>query len=233
MALIPKSIEIAFDRVLIIPVQWLRSLHLSPNMISTVGIIPSVIAAFLLAYGYFVSAGILILIGGLLDMMDGKLARLTNRVSKFGALYDSTLDRLAEIAMYIGLGYYFVFQGMHFTSLLVVIAAGGSVMVSYVRARAESHGFTCNVGLMRRGERIVLLGVAAFVSFLPEPFDWLMINMLELLPFGWSYAFPPMPLTLAIGLVAILTPITVGQRIYEAWKQVKAEHLTTHHKRIV
>jgi len=198
-----------------------RALRLSPNTISTIGIIPSFIAAFMLAGGWFVTGGLMIFLGGVLDMIDGKLARLTNRTSSFGALYDSTLDRIAEIAVFTGIGYFFVFQGMHLASLLVVIAASGSIMVSYVRARAESHGFTCNVGWMRRGERIVLLGSGAFFSFYPYPFDTIIIWLLKIIPFDLTYFYPPMPLTLAIALIAFFTPITVAQRVYEVWKQTR------------
>ncbi len=163
-------------------------------------------------------------------MIDGKLARLTHRTSKFGALYDSTLDRFAEIAMYTGVGYFYVFQGMHLASLMVVIAAGGSIMVSYVRARAESHGFSCNVGWMRRGERIVLLGSAALLSFYPQPFDILVIAILKVIPFELTYYYPPMPLTIAIAIIALFTPVTVAQRVYEVWKQTKSERSITAQK---
>ncbi len=225
MGLIPYWVEKRFNNLLMPLVYSVRALRLSPNMISTIGIFPSFVAAFFLAHGWFVIGGMLILLGGVFDMIDGKLARLTNRTSKFGALYDSTLDRFAEIAMYTGLGYYFVFQSMHLASLLVVIAASGSIMVSYVRARAESHGYTCNVGWMRRGERIVILGGAALLSFFPTPFDTIIIGLLKVIPFDWTYYYPPMPLTLAIALVAIFTPITVVQRIYEVWKQTKSERV--------
>jgi CDP-diacylglycerol---glycerol-3-phosphate 3-phosphatidyltransferase len=223
MGLIPTPVEDAFNRLLHPLVVSVRVLRLSPNMISTLGVVPGVTAAFFLAGGWFVTGGILILLGGVLDMIDGKLARMTNRTTRFGALYDSTLDRFAEIAMYTGLGYYFVFQGMHLTSLMVVIAATGSIMVSYVRARAESHGFTCNVGWMRRGERIVILGGAALLSFYPQPFDAVMFRIIQALPFDWTYFYPPMPLTLAIAIVAIATPITVIQRMHEVWKQTKSD----------
>jgi phosphatidylglycerophosphate synthase len=223
MGLIPKFVEDRFNATLVPLVKAVHFLHLSPNVISTVGIIPSFIAAFLLAYGHFVLGGVFILLGGILDMIDGKLARLTNRTSKFGALYDSTLDRFAELAMYTGLGYYFVFRGMNLASLMVVIAASGSIMVSYVRARAESHGFHCNVGWMRRGERIVFLGGAALLSFFPQPFDYVILLLLKIVPFDIYYLYPPMPITLAIGLIAIFTPITVAQRILEVWKQTKTE----------
>jgi CDP-diacylglycerol---glycerol-3-phosphate 3-phosphatidyltransferase len=225
MGLIPLSIEERFNKLIMPLVYAGKSLHLSPNMISTIGVVPSIIASFFLANGWCVTGGILILVGGTLDIIDGKLARLTQRTSKFGALYDSTLDRFAEITVYTGIGYFYVFQNMHVSSLLVVIAASGSIMVSYVRARAESHGFTCNVGWMRRGERLILLGGAAILSFFPQPFDILIIGLLRLIPFGWVYYYPPMPLTLAIALIAILTPVTVAQRIYTVWKQIQSEKI--------
>lgn len=231
MGLIPSWVEEKFNKLLIPLVYSVKALHLSPNMISTIGVMPSFAAAFFLAHGWFSLGGILILLGGILDMIDGKLARLTNRASKFGALYDSTLDRFAEIAVYTGVGYFFVFQDMHLASLLVVIAASGSIMVSYVRARAESHGYTCNIGWMRRGERIVILGGAALFSIYPKPFDALVIGALKILPFDLTYYYPPMPLTLAIAIVAFFTPVTVVQRVYEVWKQTKIENLPSvnHH----
>ncbi len=225
MGLIPSTVEDSFNKLLNPLVYTVKTLRISPNMLSTIGIFPSIVAAFFLANGWFVTAGVFILLGGVIDMIDGKLARLTNRISNFGALYDSTLDRFAEIAMYTGIGYFFVYQDMHFTSLLVVIAASGSIMVSYVRARAESHGYSCNVGWMRRGERIVLFGGAALLSFYPQPFDALVIGILKILPFYLTYYYPPMPLTLAIAIVAFFTPITVAQRVYEVWKQTKAEKI--------
>ncbi len=223
MGLIPKSVENAFNATLTPLVKSVQFLHLSPNMISTIGVVPSIIAAFLLAYGEFVLGGVFILLGGVLDMIDGKLARLTNRVSKFGALYDSTLDRFAEIAMYTGLGYYFVFRNMNVASLMVVIAASGSIMISYVRARAESHGFTCNVGWLRRGERIVILGAGALLSFFPQPFDQIVLFLLRIIPFDLYYAYPPMPITLAIGFIAIFSQLTVIQRVRDVWKQTRSE----------
>jgi phosphatidylglycerophosphate synthase len=226
MGLIPKLVENTFNSTLVPLVKAVQLLHLSPNMISTLGIVPSIVAAFLLAKGHFVLGGVFILLGGILDMIDGKLARLTKRTSKFGALYDSALDRFAELAMYTGLGYYFVFRGMNLASFMVVIAASGSIMVSYVRARAESHGFSCNVGWMRRGERIVILGGAALLSFFPQPFDYAVFYFLKIIPVDIYYLYPPMPITLAIGFVAIFTPITVVQRIYEVWKQTKNERET-------
>jgi CDP-diacylglycerol---glycerol-3-phosphate 3-phosphatidyltransferase len=226
MALIPRWVENSFNKVLLPLVYLLKIFRLSPNTISTIGIIPSIVAAFFLASGWFVTGGIFILLGGIFDLIDGPLARMTNRTTKFGALYDSTLDRFAELAMYTGIGYFYVFQGMHLASLLVVIAASGSIMVSYVRARAESHGFTCNVGWMRRGERIVLLGGAALFSFFPQPFDSLVIGLLKVIPFNITYYYPPMPLTLAIAIIAFATPVTVAQRVFEVWKQTKYERST-------
>ncbi len=230
MALIPQWVENTFNKLLLPIVFLLKKLRLSPNTISTVGIIPSFIAAFFLASGWFVTGGIFILLGGIFDLIDGPLARMTNRTTKFGALYDSTLDRFAELAMYTGIGYFYVFQEMHVASLLVVIAASGSIMVSYVRARAESHGFTCNVGWMRRGERIVLLGGAALLSFFPQPFDTLVIGSLKIIPFNLTYYYPPMPLTLAIAIIAFATPVTVAQRVYEVWKQTKSERSSQNNK---
>jgi len=103
-------------------------------------------------------------------MLDGAVARASNRVTRFGALYDSTLDRYAEIAVFFGFAYYFVHKtGMGaahglLISMVVFIAMAGSLMVSYVRARAEGLHFDCKVGVMQRPERLVLLSLGAYIN---------------------------------------------------------------------
>ena len=174
-------------------VKFFIDLELNPNFFTTIGFVLSVISAILFAAGQLRLAGALVLLAGTFDIIDGKVARATNRVTKFGALYDSTLDRYAEVIIFFGLGYFFVNEGWLITSSAVFVALGGSIMVSYVRARAEGLGFECSVGVMQRPERIVYLGISALLH------KYLLI--------------------IAILMIAILANYTAMQRLYHVWKK--------------
>jgi CDP-diacylglycerol--glycerol-3-phosphate 3-phosphatidyltransferase len=142
-----------------------------PNAITTVGLVVNFLATVVLVLGaeygarndhsYVGWAGAIILFAGLFDMIDGQLARKGNLVSKFGALYDSVLDRYSEMIMFLGICYYLVSHDYFLSSLFAFVAMIGSVMVSYTRARAEGLGVDASVGLMQRPERIVIIGIAA------------------------------------------------------------------------
>lgn len=147
------------------------SLGITPNMITTLGLILNVVAAVIFMYGaeygersdlsYIGWGGFVILIAGLFDMMDGRLARLGHMSSTFGALYDSVLDRYSELFMFLGICYYLISHDYFLSSLFAFIAMIGSLMVSYTRARAEGLGVDCSVGFMQRPERILLVGLSA------------------------------------------------------------------------
>lgn len=183
-------------------------LELNPNFFTTIGFIISVIASYMFAQGHLRFAGMLVLLSGTFDIIDGRVARATNRVTKFGALYDSTLDRYAEVIMFFGLAYFFIFQAWNHEMNEVValiaavgvnIALGGSIMVSYVRARAEGLGFSCSVGYMQRPERIVYIGISAI--------------------------FQKYILILAILLIAVMANYTAMQRLYHIWDQERQQKL--------
>ena len=141
---------------------------LNPNHFTTAGFVLSLATAYVFAKGSIPLAGALVLLAGTFDIIDGRVARATNRVTKFGALYDSTLDRYAEVTVFFGIAYYFVDHGFLWRSVAVSMALGGSLMVSYIRARAEGLNFECKVGIMQRPERIVLLGLGALASIFYE-----------------------------------------------------------------
>ncbi len=225
MPLIPRAVEVGFNRALDRIARTRFFSRLSPNLVSTVGILVGIVPAFLFAYGEFVLAGIFMIISGVLDMLDGKIARASGRTTVFGALYDATVDRATELAIYTGIGAYFILRNMHLTSLFVVFAAGGSWLVSYVRARAESFGVPCEVGLLRRGERFFLLSAGAILSFAPEPFHEAALWFLDVVKLKTPYAYPPMPLTICIILIAILAQITIVQRLVHVWKSTRPSDL--------
>ena len=176
----------------------------NPNFFTTVGFLISIVAAYVMATGHLRWGGVLILLGGTFDILDGKVARATDRVTKFGALYDSTLDRYSEVMIFFGLAYYFSrvevhFLGIDWATWIVVaisIAIGGSIMTSYIRARAEGLGLECKVGIMQRPERIVYLGFGSIIH--------------------------QITLVLAILIIAILANVTAIQRIYHIWRTEKS-----------
>lgn len=144
---------------------------LTPNIITSIGFVLNVVATAMIIYaGYGCNGGNTALIGwgggvilfaGLFDMMDGRLARRGNMSSKFGALLDSTLDRYSELCTLFGITLYLLQTGWFWSGVITFVAMVGSIMVSYVRARAEGLDIECKVGLMQRPERVVLTAVGA------------------------------------------------------------------------
>jgi CDP-diacylglycerol---glycerol-3-phosphate 3-phosphatidyltransferase len=145
----------------------LQRLKISPNQVTVAGTVLNVAAAALVASDRLVIAGIVFLAAGSCDMLDGALARLSKQVTPFGAFLDSTLDRLSEGVMFAAIAYRLAVQGRSLDVALVALALIGSVMVSYTRARAESLGIECKVGLMSRPERVILIAIGLFFNVLP------------------------------------------------------------------
>lgn len=174
-------------------IQLLKKLEIHPNTFTTIGCIMGFAAAFFMGKGSFRMAGIFILFSGMLDNIDGQLARASNKVTKFGALYDSTLDRYGEVIFFLGMAYYFIQNGWYLTSVAIAIGLGGSLMVSYVRARAEGLGFECKTGILQRPERILLLGIGCIIH--------------------------RTLLIVVIWIIAILSNVTAIQRIIYIWRK--------------
>jgi CDP-diacylglycerol--glycerol-3-phosphate 3-phosphatidyltransferase len=167
---------------------------ITPNMLTLFGLVLNIAVAALLATGHLVAGGVMIIVAGLFDMLDGALAKITNRVSAFGAFLDSVVDRYSEAVVLLGLLLYYYQQLsiQRVTEVVLIYAIlFGSVMISYTRARAEGLNIKNEVGLMARPERIILLAVG------------LLFNTVLLIPVLW---------VLAIG-----TQITAIQRIVHVW----------------
>src|SRR2546421_4483838 len=130
---------------------------INPNVLTFLGLVVNFGAAVMFAVGRFRTGALIIFFAGFLDMLDGQVARRQNRVTAFGAFYDSTLDRYADMALYMGLLVYYSVSGRTPYVVLAAVATAGSVMVSYARARAESLIPLCKVGFMERPYRVVLL----------------------------------------------------------------------------
>jgi CDP-diacylglycerol--glycerol-3-phosphate 3-phosphatidyltransferase len=143
----------------------LAGLGITPNHITVAGLLLMAAAGVFLAYGRFLAAAFTMLAGGLCDMLDGAVARSSGHSSPFGAFFDSTADRFAELFLFAGLLVYFTDHDPSLLYLLLTFfALGGSFMVSYTRARSEGLGIACRVGLMERPERVVLLLLAALIG---------------------------------------------------------------------
>ncbi|HEX9511778.1 MAG TPA: DUF4833 domain-containing protein [Puia sp.] len=153
---------------------------LTPNMVTTIGLVLNIGVSIIFISGaeegkrgdlsYVGWAGALILFAGLFDMLDGQVARLGNMSSRFGALYDSVLDRYSELILFLGICYYLVAHHYFLSSLFAFIGMIGSLMVSYTRARAEGLGIECKDGLMQRPERVILIGVSALACGITSHF---------------------------------------------------------------
>jgi CDP-diacylglycerol--glycerol-3-phosphate 3-phosphatidyltransferase len=146
---------------------WMVARRVHPNFLTTVGFAVTVFAGIMFSDHHVRTAGWLVLLGGVFDIFDGRVARLSGLGSKFGAFYDSTLDRISEVVVFLGLlslyNDYRLELGDVGMIYLIMLAMAGSQMISYTRARAEALGLDCRVGLMPRAERIVLIGLSALL----------------------------------------------------------------------
>ncbi|HEV2129771.1 MAG TPA: CDP-alcohol phosphatidyltransferase family protein [Longimicrobiaceae bacterium] len=197
-ALRPQWVEDSILKALAPGIQALVRTGVDPNVLTTLGFLVGVGAGVAFYGGSVRLAGFLVLLGGVLDIFDGRVARGTGQASVFGSFYDSTLDRISEIIVFVGITALFIGgEGAPTNAAMIYITAaalGGSLMVSYTRAKAEALGLDCKVGLMQRAERIFLVGVAALV-------------------FGWMWE--GLVLKLVLIAVAVLSNFTAFQRI--AW----------------
>lgn len=173
----------------------LAKLGFTPNALTLLGTFFMLGIGLILAQGYFLVGGVLMAAAAAFDALDGGLARLTNRVTKFGAFLDSTTDRWAEAFVYGGLIWWFMEQGLRVELMLTYAAIIGSLMVSYTRARAEGLGVDCKVGLFTRFERIAVLGLG------------LLFNQMYI----------------ALILLAVLSNFTAIQRIVHVNKQMQGK----------
>ena len=202
-------------------VRLLIRMGVTPNVVTTIGLLGNIAAAAIFAYagynawpderhyGLVTLAGGVIIAFSLFDMLDGQVARLGGMTSRFGALYDSVLDRYCELFTLGGIAYYMFCTGYQVGALITFLAMVGSVMVSYVRARAEGLGIECKVGFMQRPERVVVTSVAALAAGMtgmwadPVKFDAMII------------------LEVAIGIIAVFANITAFARISHCAKVLR------------
>ena len=143
---------------------FLVRIRVTPDVLTMIGFALNLVAASLFGLSEYRWGGLMVLIAGIFDLLDGQVARAGRTESKFGALLDSTVDRYSEIVVWFGLAVSFIRSGSLWTSSALFFALAGSLMVSYVRARAEGLGEECKVGFMQRPERVIALGVGGMVG---------------------------------------------------------------------
>jgi len=166
---------------------------ITPNALTFVNLALNVVAAYVIATGHFLLGGVLVLVSGLFDLLDGALARFTKQTTKFGAILDSTVDRISEAAILLGLLIWYLGRGGRLEIVLIFAVLIGSFLVSYIRARAEGLGWQCQVGLFTRAERVIVLAIG------------LLINQIFI----------------ALCVLVVFVFITVAQRLVYLWKQGK------------
>jgi len=212
-------------------VKGLIRIGLTPNAVTTIGLLLNIGVAVIFVFGAeesnrgdlsFVGwGGALVLFAGLFDMLDGQVARLGNMSSKFGALYDSVLDRYSELIMFLGICYYLVSHHYFLSSLFAFVALIGSMMVSYTRARAEGLGIQSKGGLMQRPERVVTIGICALACGITG--HYIGGDYKIYLPGISFHIFETMSIfTIPITIMAIMTNVTAINRLRDAKKVMDA-----------
>jgi CDP-diacylglycerol--glycerol-3-phosphate 3-phosphatidyltransferase len=208
-----SSIGRGAQRIISAIVRGLAYGRINPNLLTVIGVAINIGCGLLFGFGYFFWAGIILIVANLFDMLDGQVARLSGRVTRFGGFLDSSLDRLSDMVVFIGLMIFYA-RDTEFHSTLNVFLTGaalmGSVMVSYTSARAESLIPKCDVGFLRRPERVVLLIIGAMTTH----------------PRSQNPFLNRMPAVLWI--LAIGSYWTFAHRMYHTWREVnKADALKT------
>jgi CDP-diacylglycerol--glycerol-3-phosphate 3-phosphatidyltransferase len=146
-------------------VRILSKIGITPNALTFINLALNIIAAYVIAAGYFLLGGVLVLVAGLFDLLDGALARFTEQTTRFGAILDSVVDRISEAAILCGLLIWYIPQeGAGLEIVLIFTVLVGSFLISYIRARAEGLGWQCQVGLFTRAERVIVLAIGLLAN---------------------------------------------------------------------
>ena len=199
------SIGRGAQRIIDAMVRWLAMGHISPNVLTVIGVAVNVGCGLLFGLGWFFWAGIALIVANLFDMLDGQVARLSGRVTRFGGFLDSSLDRLSDMVVFVGLMVFYARDLPSHSTLNVFLAGAGlmgSVMVSYASARAESLIPKCDVGFLRRPERVVLFIIGALSTH----------------PGSNNYFANRMPAVLWV--LAIGSYWTFAHRMYHTWREL-------------
>ncbi len=187
-----RAIGLGAGKIIRLFVRALALSRINPNVLTFLGLVVNMVAAYLLAAGRFQAAGVVIIFAGLFDMVDGRVARATNQVTRFGAFFDSVLDRYSDLALLVGLLVYYGTINRPAYVVLTAIVMTASVMISYTRTRAENIIPTCKVGFLERPERVVLLIIGALTGRM-APVLWVIavlgnLTVIHRMIFTWQEA---------------------------------------------
>lgn len=181
---------------------WLVTTGIHPNSITWAGFAITIIAAYFFGKGSFLWGGIFLVISGTCDVLDGMVARKTDRKSKFGAFFDSTIDRYSDILVFLGIA---VFFNHLYIYVLIILAISGSLLTSYTRARAGALKIDCKVGLMQRPERVTYIAAAAILDGI----------------IGRLFGVEHFLVIAVLWFVALVANITVLQRVLHVKKELE------------
>jgi CDP-diacylglycerol--glycerol-3-phosphate 3-phosphatidyltransferase len=216
--MISHAIGAACQRVLDLIVRTVaRSRIITPNILTFTGLLINVFCACLYGFGYFFEAGLVLIFANVFDMLDGQVARLQGRVTRFGAFFDSVIDRYSDLIVFVGIMVWYARLTDHHSTLYVAltgIVLIGSVMVSYSRARAEGLEIECKVGFLERPERVVLLIIGSLTEVSPGTYA----TVASISPLIAELAFYKMRAVLWV--MAVLSHWTVIHRVYHTRDQI-------------
>jgi len=167
-----RAIGLGANKIIRAIVRALALSRINPNVLTFLGLVINMVAAAFLAVGHFLTAGLIIIFAGLFDMVDGRVARETNQVTRFGAFFDSVLDRYSDLGLLVGLLVYYGSINRPSYVVLTSVVMTASVMISYTRTRAENIIPACKVGFLERPERVVLLILGALFDHM-APVLWI------------------------------------------------------------
>src|SRR5918911_959792 len=204
--MISEAIGAGGKRVIDAMVRGLARSRINPNVLTFMGLLMNIGCGVLYGYGMFFKAGLLMILANIFDMFDGQVARLRGRVTRFGAFFDSVIDRYSDVIVFVGIMVYYARSSAPNATLLVALtglALVGSVMISYSRARAESLDIACKVGFLERPERMVLLIIGSLTEVGPATSPFL----------------HKMPQVLWV--LAVLSHWTGVHRIYHTWRELR------------
>jgi CDP-diacylglycerol--glycerol-3-phosphate 3-phosphatidyltransferase len=197
------SVRAVVARICDPPARALLRAGVSPDAVTVVGTVGVLVGAGVFAVtGNYLAGTIIVTLSAFTDLIDGAMARARGRAGKFGALLDSSCDRIADGAVFGAVAYYLAVHGRHWGAAAALVSLVAGQVVSYVKARAEGLGLNANVGLIERAERLILLGIGGLIS-----------------ASGVTYG-----LDVALGVLAVLSIVTVGQRLAAAYREDRAAH---------
>lgn len=191
-SLLPRSVPRRLTDPIVNP---LARLGVTPNLLTLVGVLGNVGAAVLVGRGQFLAGGIMVLAFSALDLLDGALARATGRATRFGSVFDATMDRVSEAAVLIGVLFFYADRGDEKEVLLASLAMVGSLLVSYVRARAEVAGLPLTEGYFTRAERVLVISIGLIID----------------------------QVTIALWILAVMANLTAAQRLFLVWRKARSD----------